>query len=87
MMKRATLVCLLTLALGVSLASAAEKSKAQSASTKSKAATRAKYPASVPLNGAITDGPNQLVIITDVSMQRRGQTTLSQVLGRTGARR
>lgn len=89
MKKSARLVCLLTLVLGVGMACAAEKTQEQTAPTKTKAktSTPVKYPRGVALNGSITDGPYQLIIITDRSMRNRGQSTVGQVIGAYGARR
>ena len=74
--------------------SAKAKAKAVEKSSSGKAVkqeyqpqTGYKAPRKVHLDGRITDGPYQLVVISQDTIRNGGYSTLSQVLSRNGLRR
>ncbi len=97
-----TILCALALVAGLATASADQTSqkdsktaaKAVEKSSSGKAAkkqyqpqTGYKAPRTVHLDGRITDGPYQLIVINQDTIRNGGYSTLSQVLSRNGLRR
>lgn len=87
-------IIILTVALlvgGLSVASAGQKDAKAKSAKDSKAAqkvtlkTGSKIPRTVKLDGRITDGTYQVVVITSENIRLSGASTVSQVLMRNGA--
>ncbi len=96
-----TILCALALVAGLATASAdqtsqkdsktsakAEKSSSgKTAKQKYQPQTGSRTGRTVYLDGRITDGPYQLIVITQDSIRNSGYSTVSQVLSRNGLRR
>jgi len=88
-MKIIALVSAALLVAGLAVAKAEQPSQAsaKSAPAKVKVQTGSKIPRTVALNGRITDGPYQLVVVTEENIRRSGSSTVLQALTRQGLRR
>lgn len=62
----------------------ANSAKAKKSPEKITLKTGSKMPRTVTLDGRITDGPYQVVVITSENIRRSGASTLSQALLRNG---